>query len=54
MKKTCKDKIMRYSEEREKERERERFVQSGVGGRAKDKGTCGRVEIAGADTIPSL
>jgi len=57
MKKTCKDKIMRYSTKREKrEEEKERYIsiQSGIGGRAKDKGTCGRVESAGADTIPPL
>lgn len=59
MKKTREDKIMRYSSRREKEiekeeREREKWVQSGIGGRAKDKGTCRRVETAGADTIPPL
>jgi len=57
MKKTCENKIMRYSTKREKrgeERERYISIQNGIGGRAKDKGTCGRVEPAGADTIPPL
>jgi len=54
MKKTREDKIMRYSTKREREGERERSVQSGIEGRIKDKGTCRRVETAGADTIPPL
>jgi len=48
---------MRYStkrEKREEERERYIFIQNDIGGRRKDKGTCGRVESAGADTIPPL